>query len=146
VAQRMGELLGQTIVVENRPGVGGSLATEQVSHAAADGYTLLYATSGTMAANLALYSNIKYEPLKDFTPVHGMFLSPTVLVVDASQPWKTVAELVAYAKANPGKLVYGSAGQGTGTHLTSELFQTQAGVKLLHVPYKGSAPALQDLL
>ena len=146
IAQRMGELLGQTIVVENRPGVGGSLATEQVSHAAPDGYTLLYATSGTMAANLALYSNIKYEPLKDFIPVHGMFLSPTVLVVDASQPWKTVAELVKDAKANPGKLVYGSAGQGTGTHLTSELFQTQAGVKLLHVPYKGSAPALQDLL
>jgi len=146
VSRKMGELLGQAFVVENRPGVGGSLATEQVAHAPADGYTVLYATSGTMAANLALYKNLKYEPLRDFIPVHGMFLSPTLLVVEASRPYKTVTELVAFARQNPGVLNYGSAGPGTGTHLTSELMQSQTGIKMTHVPYKGSSPALQDLL
>ena len=146
VSKKMGELLGQPFVVDNRPGVGGSLATEQVARATPDGYTVLYVTSGTMAANLALYKNLKYEPLKDFIPVHGMFLSPTLLVVEASRPYKTVAELVSFAKANPGALNYGSAGTGTGTHLTSELVQAKTGIKMTHVPYKGSSPALQDLL
>jgi len=146
VSRKLGELLGQSFVVDNRPGVGGSLATEQVARATPDGYTVLYATSGTMAANLALYKNLKYEPLKDFIPVHGMFLSPTLLVVEASRPYKTVAELVSFAKANPDALNYGSAGPGTGTHLTSELVQARTGIKMTHVPYKGSAPALQDLL
>lgn len=146
ISQKMGELLGQSFVVENRPGVGGSLATEQVARAAPDGYTVLYATSGTMAANLALYKNLKYEPLKDFIPVHGMFMSPTLLVVEASRPYRTVAELISFAKANPGTLNYGSAGPGTGTHLTSEMVQAKTGTKMAHVPYKGSSPALQDLL
>jgi tripartite-type tricarboxylate transporter receptor subunit TctC len=146
VSKRMGELLGQSFVVDNRPGVGGSLGTEQVARAAPDGYTVLYATSGTMAANLALYKNLKYDPLKDFVPVHGMFMSPTLLVVEASRPYKTVAELVKFAKANPGALNYGSAGPGTGTHLTSELLQSRTDIKMTHVPYKGSMPALQDLL
>lgn len=146
ISKKMGEVLGQSFVVENRPGVGGSLATEQVALAAPDGYTVLYATSGTMAANLALYKNLKYQPLRDFVPVHGMFMSPTVLVVEASRPYKTVTELIAYAKANPGALNYGSAGPGTGTHLTSEMVQTKTGTKMTHVPYKGSTPALQDLL
>jgi tripartite-type tricarboxylate transporter receptor subunit TctC len=146
VSRKMGELLGQPFVVDNRPGVGGSLATEQVARATPDGYTVLYVTSGTMAANLALYKNLKYDPLKDFIPVHGMFLSPTLLVVEASRPYKTVAELVQFAKANPGALNYGSAGLGTGTHLTSELMQARTGIKMTHVPYKGSAPALQDML
>lgn len=146
ISKKMGEVLGQTFVVENRPGVGGSLATEQVAKAAPDGYTVLYGTSGTMAANLALYKNLKYEPLKDFIPVHGMFMSPTVLVVEASRPYKTMAELIDFAKANPGVLNYGSAGPGTGTHLTSEMVQTKTHTKMAHVPYKGSMPALQDLL
>lgn len=146
ISKKMGEVLGQTFVVENRPGVGGSLATEQVAKAAPDGYTVLYGTSGTMAANLALYKNLKYEPLKDFIPVHGMFMSPTVLVVEASRPYKTMAELIDFARANPGVLNYGSAGPGTGTHLTSEMVQTKTGTKMAHVPYKGSLPALQDLL
>jgi tripartite-type tricarboxylate transporter receptor subunit TctC len=146
ISKKMGELLGQPFVVENRPGVGGSLATEQVASAPPDGYTVLYATSGTMAANLALYKNLKYQPLKDFIPVHGMFLSPTVLVVEASRPYKTMAELITFAKANPGALNYGSAGPGTGTHLTSEMVQAKTGTKMAHVPYKGSTPALQDLL
>ena len=146
ISKKMGEVLGQTFVVENRPGVGGSLATEQVAKATPDGYTVLYGTSGTMAANLALYKNLKYEPLKDFIPVHGMFMSPTVLVVEASRPYKTMAELIDFARANPGVLNYGSAGPGTGTHLTSEMVQTKTGTKMTHVPYKGSMPALQDLL
>lgn len=146
VARRMGEALGQSIVVENRPGVGGSLGTEQVARAAPDGYTVLYATSGTMAANLALYKNLKYEPLKDFIPVHGMFLSPLVLVTEAGKPYKSVAGLIEAAKKDPGGVNYGSAGPGTGTHLNGELFQTVTGTKMIHVPYKGTTPALQDLL
>jgi tripartite-type tricarboxylate transporter receptor subunit TctC len=146
ISKKMGDVLGQSFVVDNRPGVGGSMATEQVARAAPDGYTVLYATSGTMAANLALYKNLKYEPLRDFIPVHGMFLSPLVLAVDAAKPYKSVADLVKFAKQNPGALNYGSAGPGTGTHLTSELMQTKAGIKMTHVPYKGSTPALQDLL
>ncbi|MET0332706.1 MAG: tripartite tricarboxylate transporter substrate binding protein [Rhizobacter sp.] len=146
ISRKMGEVLGQSFVVENRPGVGGSLATEQVALATPDGYTVLYATSGTMAANLALYKNLKYQPLRDFIPVHGMFMSPTVLVVEASRPYKTMVELINYAKANPSVLNYGSAGPGTGTHLTSEMVQTKTGTKMTHVPYKGSTPALQDLL
>ena len=117
-----------------------------VAHAAPDGHTWLYGTQGTLAANLSLYKNLKYDPLKDFVPVHAMLLSPTVLVVESSRPWKSVADLLKDAKAQPGGLNYGSAGSGTGTHLTGELFQAEAGVKLVHVPYKGSAPALQDLL
>lgn len=146
ISKRMGEVLGQNVVVENRPGVGGSLATEQVARMAPDGYTVLYATSGTMAANLALYKNLKYEPLKDFVPVHGMFLSPLILVAEAGRPYRNVADLIERGKKEPGAINYGSAGPGTGTHLTGELFQTKAGIKMTHVPYKGSAPALQDLL
>lgn len=146
IARRVGELLGTSINIENRPGAGGSLGTEQVARAAPDGYTWLYGTSGTMAANLALYKNLKYDPLKDFTPVHAMLLSPTVLVVEAGKPWKTVADIVKAAKDAPGKLSYGSAGAGTGTHLTGELFKTETGTDILHVPYKGTTPALQDLL
>lgn len=146
LGKRLGELLGQQVLIDNRPGAGGSVGTEQVARAQPDGHTWLYGTQGTMAANLALYKNLRYDPLKDFAHVHGMMLSPTVLVVDASRPWKSVADLVRDAKAQPGRLNYGSAGAGTGTHLTSELFQTESGAKLTHVPYKGTAPALQDLL
>lgn len=146
IGKRLGELLGQQVLIDNRPGAGGSLGTEQVARAPADGYTWLYGTQGTMAANLALYKNLKYDPLKDFTHIHGMFVSPTILVVEAQKPWKSVADLVREAKAKPGQLNYGSAGAGTGTHLTAELFQTESGTKLTHVPYKGTAPALQDML
>jgi tripartite-type tricarboxylate transporter receptor subunit TctC len=146
IGRRLGELLGQQVLIDNRPGAGGSLGTEQVAQSTPDGHTWLYGTQGTLAANLALYKNLKYEPLKHFAPVHAMLLSPTVLVVESSRPWKTVADLLKDAKAQPGALNYGSAGSGTGTHLTGELFQAETGAKLLHVPYKGSAPALQDLL
>lgn len=146
LGKRLAELLGQQVLIDNRPGAGGSLGTEQVARAQPDGYTWLYGTQGTMAANLALYKNLKYDPLKDFSHVHGMFLSPTILVVDSQRPWKNVADLVREAKARAGQLNYGSAGAGTGTHLTAELFQTESATKLTHVPYKGTAPALQDML
>jgi tripartite-type tricarboxylate transporter receptor subunit TctC len=99
-----------------------------------------------MAANLYLYKGLKYDPLKDFIPVHGMFLSPLLMVVHADSPYKTVADFIAKAKAEPGKLNHGSAGTGTGTHLTGELLQDTAGIKMLHIPYKGTSPALQDML
>jgi tripartite-type tricarboxylate transporter receptor subunit TctC len=146
IGKKMGEILGQQIVIDNRPGAGGSVGTEQVARAAPDGYTALYITQGTMAANLALYKGLKYDPLKDFIPVHGMFMSPLLLLVHADSPYKTVADLVAKAKREPGKLNHGSAGAGTATHLNGELFQDVAGVKFMHIPYKGTAPALQDML
>lgn len=146
VARRVAALLGQPVVVDFRPGAGGSLGTEQVARAAADGYTLLYASSGTMAANLALYRALRYRPLVDFAPVHGLFESSTVLVVGAHKPWTTLAELLAEARARPGALNYGSAGNGTGTHLVAELLQSKTGARLQHVPYKGTAAALPDLL
>lgn len=146
IGKRLAELLGQQVLIDNRPGAGGSVGTEQVARAPADGHTWLYGTQGTMAANLALYKNLKYDPLKDFTHVHAMFISPTILVVESQRPWKSVADLVRDAKARPGQLNYGSAGAGTGTHLTAELFQTESSTKLTHVPYKGTSPALQDML
>lgn len=145
MAKRIGELLGQQVVVENRPGAGGGVGTEQVARAPADGYTVLYGTAGTLASNIALYKNLRYKQ-SDFKLVHAMFATPTILVVNANKPYKTAAELIAAAKQNPGGMNFGSAGAGTGTHLTAELFQDAAGIKLVHVPYKGSAPAVNDLI
>ncbi len=146
VTRRMGELMNGSFVVENRAGAGGTVGTEFVARAAPDGHTMLYVTQGTMAANLSLYKNLRYDPLKDFVPVHAMFRTPLVLVVPASSPFKTAGDLIAYGKDHPNRLNFGSAGAGTGTHLSGELFQFATGAKLTHVPYKGSTPALQDLL
>jgi tripartite-type tricarboxylate transporter receptor subunit TctC len=107
---------------------------------------MIYGTQGTHGANLALYKNVAYDPIKDFEPVHGLSETSLILVVNPNRPYKNVPELVAYAKANPGKLNVGSAGPGTGTHLTAEMFQMASGTKLTHVPYKGSSPALTDLM
>jgi len=146
LAKLLGESLGQSVMVENRPGAGGSIGVEAASRRPPDGYTMIYGTQGTHAVNPALYKNVQYDPIKDFVPVHGMTRTPLILVVNASKTFDTVARLVTYAKANPGKLNFGSAGPGTGTHLTAELFQIAAGVKMTHVPYKGSSPALTDLV
>ena len=145
-AKILGDKLGQPVLVDNRSGAGGSIGAEWVSRQPPDGYTMLYGTSGTQAANLALYSNIHYDPIKDFVPVHGLAETPLILVINPSRPFKTVPELIAYAKAHPGQLNFGSAGAGTGTHLTAELFQVATGIKMTHVPYKGSNPALTDLI
>jgi tripartite-type tricarboxylate transporter receptor subunit TctC len=145
VARKMSEDLGQQIVIDNRGGAGGMVGTEYVAKSPPDGYTILYGTQGTMAANLSLYKNVRYG-VKDFIPVHPMMETGNVIVVNASRPYKTLEELVDFAKKNPGKLNMGSPGAGTASHLTGELFQTVADVKFTHVPYKGSAPALADLL
>lgn len=146
VAAQLSERLGQQIVVENKPGAGGSLAAEQAARAAPDGYTIFLGTVGTHAINLALYKNLSYDPVKDFTAIHSVIGAINLLVAHPSQPFKSVGELIDFASKNPGKLNYASAGNGSGTHLTAELFQSLTGVKLTHVPYRGSAPALTDLV
>jgi tripartite-type tricarboxylate transporter receptor subunit TctC len=134
------------VVIENRPGAGGMVGTEYGARSKPDGYTLIYGTQGTMAANVALRKSLRYNPVNDFKPVRMMAESPNVLVVPAGRPYKTVQELIDYAKASPRKLKFASAGVGTGTHLTAELFKTITGVEIVHVPYQGSAPALTDLI
>ncbi len=146
VADKMGAALGQPIVVENRGGAGGSIATRQVAHAAPDGYTLGLGGTGTLAIDPTLYPNVGYDPRKDFAPVGLIATSALVVVVHPSVPARTIPELIALAKAEPGGLAYASAGVGSGIHLGAELFASMAGIKLTHVPYKGSAPALTDLL
>lgn len=146
LAKLLGAQLGQPVVVENRPGAGGSVGVASAARQAPDGYTMIYGTQGTHGANLALYKSVRYDPLKDFVPVHAMSETPLMLVANPTRPYKTVPELIAFAKANPGRVTFGSAGPGTGTHLTAELFQTAAGIKMTHIPYKGSSPALTDLM
>jgi tripartite-type tricarboxylate transporter receptor subunit TctC len=146
ISKHVGTELGVSVIVDNRPGAGGAVGTDQVARAAPDGHTVLYGTQGTMAANPHLYRSIRYQPLRDFVPVHGMFASPNVIVSNPSRPFQTLAEMVAFAKAHPGKLSLASAGAGTGTHLAGELMQVVTGAKLTHVPYKGSAAALTDLI
>ena len=146
MAQALGTALKQPVIVENRGGAGGSIGADLVAKSPADGYTLLMGTVGTNAINGALYSKLAYDPVKDFTPIALVASSPVALVVNPLSEYKTAAEYVAAARANPGKVSFGSAGAGTPGHLTGEMFATAAQVKLQHVPYKGSAPAITDLL
>ena len=146
MAQRLGAEIGQQVIIDNRGGGGGIPAVEAAARAPADGYTLLFATMGTQAINPALYSKLRYDPVRDFAPISLTHVTPRVLVVHASVAAKSVAELIALAKAQPGKLTYGSAGSGSSSHLSGALFSTMAGVDMLHVPYKGSAPLATDLL
>jgi len=146
LAQRLSTELGQQVVIDNRGGAGGAVACEAVARSPADGYTLLFGTLGTHAINPALYAKLRYDPVKDFAPVALTHLNPRVLVVGPSLKVQTVAELVQQAKANPKKFTYGSAGSGSTGHLAGALFESMAGVDLVHVPYKGSAPLLTDLL
>ncbi len=146
IAQRWSDTLGQQVVVDNRPGAGGNIGSELVAKAAPDGYTLLMGTVGTHAINPSLYSKMPYDHIKDFAPVILVAGVPNVMVVNPSVPAHTVQEFIAYVKANPGKVNFASSGSGTSIHLSGELFKVMAGVQMTHVPYKGSAPALQDLL
>lgn len=146
VADEMSKVLGQSVMVDNRGGAGGTIGTEQVARAAPDGYTMIYATQGTMAANVSLRKALPYDPLKSFVPVHMVAQTPNVVAASPAAPFDTLDQLVAYAKMHPGKVTYGSSGAGTATHLVAELFKTVAGVDIVHVPYKGSAPAMTDLL
>ncbi len=146
MAKSLGELRKQSVIVDNRPGAGGNVGTEQVVRSAADGTTLLLGHSGTVSINPALYKQLKFDPQKDLAPVAMFASSALVLVVPAASPVKTVADLVALAKSQPGALNYASSGSGTGGHLTGELFEQKSGVKIGHIPYKGTAPGLTDLV
>ncbi|HWC94164.1 MAG TPA: tripartite tricarboxylate transporter substrate binding protein [Pseudolabrys sp.] len=145
IGQWLSERLGQPFVIENRPGAGSNIATEGVVRAPPDGYTLLLVGSPN-AINATLYDKLDFNFLRDIAPVASLVRGALVMVVHPSVPATTLAEFIAYAKANPGKLFYGSAGVGGITHITVELFQLTAGVKMVHVPYRGVAPALTDLL
>jgi tripartite-type tricarboxylate transporter receptor subunit TctC len=145
LAERLNKRLGQPVIVENKPGAGTMIASEYVAKAAPDGYTLLMAASSLGIAP-SLYSKVNYDPVKDFAPVSQVASVVHVLVVHPSIPAKNVGELVSWLKANPTKANYGSVGAGTSTHLEAELFNSVAGVKMQHIPYKGSAPALTDMI
>jgi len=146
LGEKAGKTLGQPIVIENKPGAGGNIGADFVAKAPGDGYTLMITSIG-MATNKFLYPKLNYDPVKDFAPVSLLAVVPNVLVTNATQPnVKTVADVVANAKAQPGKLTYASAGNGTSIHLAGEVFAAQAQVDMLHVPYKGSGPAVTDLI
>lgn len=146
IADKMSQLLGESIVVDNRAGAGGTVGTRAVAKSEPDGYTILLSFTGTLAIAPSLYRNAGYDPRKDFAPIGLIGHAPNSLVVHPSFPARTVAELVAYARANPGKVNFGSAGAGTVSHITGEYFAHSAGIKLVHIPYKGTGPALTDLL
>ncbi len=146
IAPKLGESLGVAVLVENRVGAGGSLAMDAVAKAVPDGYTIGMGHTGTQAINPHLYAKLPYDPLKDFAPITPVVSYVNVLVVNPNVPAKTVAELVAYAKANPGKANFASGGNGATNHLSGELLKALTGAPMVHVPYKGSAPALTDVI
>jgi tripartite-type tricarboxylate transporter receptor subunit TctC len=147
IADRLSAVLGQTIVVENRPGgAGGTVGVKSAASADPDGYTLLFTPPGPLVSAPAIYRNVGYDPAKAFSPVAAVFSSPQILVVGAGVPATSMRELVAHAKANPGKVSYASPGFGTQPHLLGEMFKQIAGIDMVHVPYKGSAPVLTDLI
>jgi tripartite-type tricarboxylate transporter receptor subunit TctC len=146
LAQKMSEGLGQQVVVENRGGAGGNIGMEYVARAAPDGYTLVFALTAQLAVNPALYQKLPYDPLRDYAPIALLGAGGYILVTHPSLPVKSVKELIALAKARPGQIAYSSSGNGSGGHLAAELLNHMAGIKTLHVPYKGGGPALMDLL
>jgi tripartite-type tricarboxylate transporter receptor subunit TctC len=146
VADQLKAGLGATVVVENKPGAGTTLGAEQVARSEPDGYTLLMATSTTLAINKTLYKKLPYDPVKDFTPIALLAGVPFALIINPMLPAKTLAEFIAYAKSKPGELAYGSAGNGSPQHLGAEMLRTAAGMDIRHVPYRGSVPAMLDVI
>jgi tripartite-type tricarboxylate transporter receptor subunit TctC len=146
IAERAQGALGQPVVVENRAGAAGNIGAEAVVRAAPDGYTLLMATTGVMAINNALYKNMTYDAAKDLEPVVYVASITNILIVPPDSPAKSVAELIALAKKEPGKLTFASSGAGASTHMSAELFKSMTGTDIVHVPYKGSGPAMPDLM
>jgi tripartite-type tricarboxylate transporter receptor subunit TctC len=146
LGQKVSESTKQPVIVDNKPGAGGNIGADAVAKAPADGYTILMGAVATHAINPTLYSSIPYDAIKDFAPVTQVASTPNVLVVNPSVPAANVREFIAYAKANPGKLNFGSGSSGSAGHLAGELFKTMAGVDMVHVPYKGAAPAMSDLV
>lgn len=146
LSQKLGEKLGSSVVVENRPGAGGTIGSDLVAKAAPDGYTFLLATTSTHAIGPSLSAKIPYDVVRDFTPIIHVGNAPSIMLVPNNSPAKTVKEWIELARKNPGKLNYASSGNGTIVHLTAELFKAQAGLFILHIPYKGTALAIPDLI
>ena len=146
IAQQLGERWGQNVVVENKPGAGGNIGADFVAKSTPDGYTVVMGALSTHAVNPSLYSKMPYDAQKDFAPITRVAITPNVLVVNPALPVNSVKELIAYAKAHPGKLSFGSGSTGSAGHLAGELFKVDAGIDMVHVPYKGAAPATQALL
>jgi tripartite-type tricarboxylate transporter receptor subunit TctC len=146
IADKFSETLGQQVIVDQRPGAGGTVAAKQIARSTPDGYTIMLGYTGTLGIAPSLYPSAGYDPRKDFAPVGMIGMSPNSLVVHPSFPVHSVGELIAYAKQNPGKVNFGSAGIGTVGHVAGELLASMAGIKLVHVPYRGTGPNLTDLL
>jgi len=145
IANRLDKVLGQPVIVENKPGGGSNIASAEAARAKPDGYTLFLGTIAN-ATNMSVYKNLTYNTERDFIPITQLVSSPSVLVVNNDLPVKTLAELIAYAKANPGKLSYASSGAGGSPHLAGEMLKQRAGIDALHIPYKGAAPAMNDVM
>ena len=146
ISQELGQQLGQPIVIDNKPGAGGNVAAEQVAHAPADGYTLIIGAVSTFAISASVYRKLHYDVLKDLAPVAVVASVPNVLVVNSSVPAHNVRDLIALAKSKPGRINFGYAGTGTTVHFAGELFKSMADIDIVHIPYKGAAPAMSDLL
>ena len=146
IGAKLGELLGQPVIIDNRGGAGGGIGADNIAKSAPDGYSLLLGTTGTHTINPNLYSKLPYDPIKDFVPISLVVKYLNILVVNPNVPVKSVAELIALAKQKPGQITFGSAGNGSSNHLTAEMLATMTGVKMQHVPYKGSGPALNDVI
>jgi tripartite-type tricarboxylate transporter receptor subunit TctC len=146
VGKKLEQILGQPFVIENRPGAGGNVAAEQAARSPADGHVLLMGNNSILATNAALYKKINFDPQADFAPISLIGSQANILVVNPQLPVHSMAELIAHAKANPSKVNYASSGHGAAAHLAAELFKAEAKVEIVHVPYKGAAPALQDLI
>jgi tripartite-type tricarboxylate transporter receptor subunit TctC len=146
IAQRLSEQWPHPVIVENRPGGNTFIAAELVAKAAPDGYTLIVAAVGTLAVNPNVYAKLPYDPVKDFTPVAKLADLPLILVVSPNSPWRSVGDIIDAAKREPGKVTFASGGAGQGSHLAGELFKSMAGISITHVPYKGNAPAVADVM
>ncbi len=146
LAERLGAVLGQPIVIDYKAGAGGTVGAQEVMRAPADGYTLMLANTGVMVINPALYSRLPYQTLRDFTPIARTAMQPLALMVNPNVPVKTLPEFIAYAKTRPGQINYGSAGNGGISHLVPEMFKSATGLFMVHIPYRGSAPAFTDLM
>jgi tripartite-type tricarboxylate transporter receptor subunit TctC len=146
LGRKLEQILGQPIVIDNRPGAGGNVAAEAVAHSAPDGYTLFTGNNAILATNAALYKKINFDPVADFAPIGLIGSQANILVVNPALPVRSMDELIALAKANPGKLNFASSGHGLAAHLAGELFKAEAQIDIVHVPYKGAAPALQDVI
>ena len=146
IAQKLAETWGQNVVVENKPGAGGNIGADFVAKSSPDGYTVVMGALSTHAVNPSLYSQMPYDAKKDFAPITLVAITPNVLVVNPALPVHSVRELIAYAKANPGKLSFGSGSTGSAGHLAGELLKADTGIDMVHIPYKGAAPATQALL